>query len=266
MKNNKIKTIFCIAVALVLVAVIVIVAFANKRGVDKEYEYNTEIISNTNAPVEGEPEVENITGFVEDTEQTLVELPYAIEDTGIEVVSIGKYTGVYTETDSNEEVEEVLAIVVKNTTDQVVSYSTFDVTVYDDITCSFSPTNIPAYQSALVLTNSVSDGELTVPYSSVTKFACVDSLAVMSDSLPLLEDTVGVDYKDGSFIITNLTNENLGDVYIRYKKCGDGNAYLGGKTYSTYVSNVEPFETYTIADSNFDEATSVIIAVESINN
>ncbi|MBE6824002.1 MAG: hypothetical protein E7513_01515 [Ruminococcaceae bacterium] len=257
MKNNRVSTIIFTVVALVLVAIMV----SGCGGVDKEYEYNTEIIINENAPVEGEPQLESITGYVEDTKQDFLKLPYAIENTSLEIVSIGKYTGVYTDSGSNENVEDILAIVVKNVSDKVVSYSNVSFAYGDDVACSFSPTNLPPNQSALVFTNTEK-----IPYKNVKKFECVDAMEVPAEKLPLLEDKVGVDFKDGEFIITNLTNENLGDVYVRYKNFTDGNAYLGGITYSVVATDVEPYETYKVPADNYNAETSVIIAVENYTN
>lgn len=259
MKKNKITTILCVAVILVLVAVIVIVAACSTRGVDKEYQYNTEIITNPNAPDNSGADIESISDFVEDTDQDFIDLPYTVDDTDIEIIAIGKYTGAYSEVSDTDEVEDVLAIVVKNNSQKVVSYSSISVDCGNGIECSFSPTNLPSGQSSLVFTNSNA-----VSYADVTKFECVDSMFVMADELSMLDGKVGIDYKDGEFIVTNLTGDNLGDVYIRYKNCSDGNVYLGGVTHSTVVKNVEPFETYKVSADSFDEQTSVIIAVESI--
>ncbi len=257
MKKNRTSIILLTSVILVLVTITAVLSGCG--GVDKEYEYNTEIIANENAPVNGSPEIDKLTGYVEDKEQDFVELPYAIEDTSLEVISIGSYTGPYVENGATEEVEDVLAIVVKNTSDKVVSYSSITVEYAEGTACSFSPTNIPSNQSALVFTNME-----TVPYKDVTSFVRTDSMEVLADSLPMLEDKVGIDFKDGKFIVTNLTNENLGDVYIRYKTISDGNAYLGGITYSVVVSNVEPYETYKVDAENYDVENSMIIAVENV--
>lgn len=251
--KKSIVSLLCV-VSLLLVSVL----FVGCGGVDKEYEYNTDIITVENAPVEGEPQIEKITGFVEDTEQTFVELPFAVGETGIEVIAIGSYTGVYNDA-GGEEVENALALVVKNTSDKVISYSTFTIEYASDKFATFSPTNLPQNQSSLVFANNA-----PVNYEDIKKFELTDSMYVPSDELPLLEDVVGVDYKDGEFIITNLTNDDLGDVYVRYKSCSAGNTYLGGITYSVMVEDLKGYETKTVKGDNFDPATSVIVAVENI--
>lgn len=259
MKKSKLSIIICA----ILVLVFVVMSFAGcsgtKRSVDKEYEYNTEIITNENAPVEGDADVTAITGFVEDNEQKLLTLPYTIPDTGLVVTAVGKYTGPYIESGVNEEAENALAIVIKNTTDKVVSYSSIEVQLNDKEVRTFSPTNLPPNQSTLSFPiNKV------ISYDDVKQFTVNDTLVVPTDSLPLLEGKVGVDFKDGEFIITNLTNENLGDVYVRYKNFSEGNVYLGGITYSVVVNEMTAYETKKVAAESYSEENSIIISVESI--
>lgn len=257
MKNNKA---FAVFTACVLIFMCVVLSLAGcGKGVDEEYQYNTQIEINENKPVEGEADVTAITGYVEDTEQKFLELPYSVKDTDIEIVSIGKYSGVYSENGTNDEVKDVLALVVRNKSAKVISYSNFTMKYDTDKECSFSPTNLPGNQSSLVFT-----GAEPVAYKDVKKLEYVDSMAVMSEKLPLLEGVVGVDYKDGKFVVTNLTGDDLGDVYIRFKNSTDGNAYLGGITYSVLVPDVKAYETYVVDAEDYDEATSVILAVENI--
>ena len=258
MKNSKSSLSIFTKIALVLVCICFVLSGC-KAGVDEEYKYNTEIETNANSPVEGDIDITAITGYVEDNEQKFLTLPYSVEDTDLVITSVGKYTGTYPELGTDEQVEDILALVVENTSDKIVSYSSFTVEYDDEKMCTFNPTNIPAHQSVLVFSN----GE-AVAYSDVKKLECTDSMAVMTTELPILEGVVGVDFVDGQFVVTNLTSDDLGDVYIRYKTCTQGNTYLGGITYSVMVPNVEGYETYKVDADNFDEETGVIIAVENI--
>ncbi len=257
--KNKALLVILAVIILVLVALIIILAIPNNNSVDKEYEYNTEIVSLDTLSSADEADISKLTGFVEDTDQKLAKLPFKIEGTPLVITAIGKYSGIQYDNGSNSEVDDVFAIVVQNTSDQIISYSNFNLKLNDSTTCSFSPTNIPANCSALVLP--INETPL---YSDVDTFKVSDGMAVLTDSLPLLQGTVGVDYKDGEFIVTNLTDEPLGDVYIRYKNMSQGNAYLGGMTYSVHAEDVQPYETYFVEAEKYDPEISVIISVESI--
>lgn len=255
MKKSKLSIIICAILVLVFV-----VSFAGcGKGVDKEYEYNTEIITNENAPDDGDVVVDDITGFVEVKDQKLLQLPYTIPDTDLVVTAIGKYTGQYIESGVNEETKDAFAVIIKNMSDKVVSYSSIEVQLSDKEIRAFSPTNLPPNQSTLSFPiNKV------ISFDDVTKFDVIESLVVPTDSLPLLEGKVGVDFKDGEFIITNLTDENLGDVYVRYKNFAPGNVYLGGITYSVVVNEMTAYETKKVKADSYSEDSSIIISVESV--
>lgn len=249
---KKVKSLF----ALILAVLLVLTALTG-CGVEKEYKYNTEIISVDNAPTSEEVKVEELTGFVEDTKQEFIEVPYEVPSTGLQIVAVGKYTGVYTDSGVNKEEKDILALVVKNTTDQIISYSSITFEYGKKSECTFNATNLPSKQSSLVFTSTDS-----VKYSDVKKLELKDSMAVPCNELPML-DSVGVDYKDGEFIITNQSNEDLGDVYIRYKNVSEGNAYLGGITYSVEIPDLKGYETRKVAVENFEPDTSVIVAVDN---
>lgn len=255
------KTLILIISMVSLIAVstvVLVVAFSPKHTVDKEYQDNTSIIENTLAPKDdADINVESINGYTE-REVSYLSLPYRVEDTDIEIISVGSYNGDVMLDDNKTKVENMFAIVVKNTGDRVVSYSnlTVDTGVGE---YSFSPTNLPSGIASVVFPNSSQ-----LKFDDVTKFEITSKLVVNSDNLSLLESKVGVKFEDGCFVLTNHTDENLGTVYIRYKNVSNGNAYLGGETYSVMQQNVEPYKTYKIPAENFDEEKSVIITVESV--
>lgn len=241
----------------IMLVALMLVFMLTACGVEEEYKYNTEVISVDNAPAENSADVKAITGYVEDEKQEFLELPYTIGDTGLEVVSVGKYTGVYTDSGANADVENIIALVVSNTSGKIISYSSFTFEYAKDKTCTFNATNLPNNQSVLVFPNTEA-----IAYEDVKKLECTESMSVPTDSLPMVEG-VGVDYKDGEFIVTNQTNDDLGDVYIIYKNTIEGNVYLGGITYSAEVFDLKGYETRKVPAENFNEETSVIVAVQS---
>ena len=275
--KNKLFLTICIilSVAIVGVALFMFTTADNKDNngetqpsrtdVAPEYKYNTKIEISDNAPDEKDPEIKSISGYTEDNTKSLLKLPLSFDtkygDSNVnilDIISIGKYSGEFEAEDGVKQVTDVLAIVVKNPSDKALSIASLTVTYDDNKQCSFSPSNIPAKQSAIIMTNND-----TVSYKDVKKFDCTLDYAVAQDELPLIKDKVGVDFKDGQCVITNLTSENLGDVYVRFKKYTNGNVYLGSKTYSVYAQNVQPYETYTVDAPEYSDDNCVIIAVEN---
>lgn len=249
MKKRNIIFIAVFLIVVIVVTVILVLNFSPRRSVDKEYADNTSIIENTLKPQSGTVNVENIEGFTEQS-VSYIDLPYTIPETDMEITQIGSFTG------NNK--EDIFALIIKNNSDKVISYSSINFTTNKgDI--SFSPTNLPQGVSTLVFPENQD-----IKFSDINKLTFKDKLVVNSDELSLLNSKVGIKFQDGNFVLTNLTNENLGSVYIRYKNITKGNAYLGGETYSVVQKNVEPYETYLVTATDFDAEKCAIISVESI--
>ena len=225
----------------------------------EEFSDNTAILTNPGAPVPGDPDISAVSGYTEAVPKGL-KLPYSVPDTDIELLSVGSYTGRYIEDKSGDSCTGVPAVVVRNTSDKVISYSCITVRYGegDEDVTSFMPTNIPAGCCAVVL---ASDKELTA--DKLASFEVTSAQQILSDKLTVIEGKAGVSYSDGAFIVTNLTDESLGEVYIRYKLITPGNCYLGGVTY-TVNTDVLPAHTTVKLFASFDEKNCSIVAVESV--
>lgn len=223
------------------------------------YSDNMSILTNPAAPHAGDADISAITGYTESIPDEL-QLPYDIPDTDIRIVSVGSYTGGYIEDKSGDKCSDVPAVIIRNTGDMVISYACITVKYGDgeDDTTSFIPTNIPAGCCAAVLS---SDKELSV--KDMKSFDIAGASQILSDKLTVLEGKAGVSYEDGAFIVTNLTDGDLGEVYIRYKYITPGNCYLGGLTCTV---NTEPLAAHATQKLyvSFDVENCAIIAVESI--
>lgn len=283
------KTLIIIVATIVTIAVLVGAIFMssdkNKNNqnnyngrteVADEYKYNTSILTNEKAPTKGDAVISSIDGYTEVTDQTFLKLPYEVTKDGekvYEIISIGKCNGTFYDGEVKRDMSDSLAIVVKNTTDKVVSISNVSFVYADGKECTFTVSNLPPEKSALVFADvtEVKEGEeqnviiKDVPFSDVTKIKVSANQAIMTTNLPLLADKVGVDYKDGKFIITNLTGDNLGQISVKFMMCADNDAniFIGGNTCAVYQQNVMPYETYLVDAKSFDPDKSTIIAVES---
>lgn len=230
-----------------------------------EFTYNTEIITNPDAPTDDKPEISKIEGYTEIKDQKFLSLPMSfdakmngVDTEALRIVSIGSFTGTYIDGEESD-VKDILAMVVTNPSDKVLSVASIDVAYDDSKVCSFTPSNIPPKCSALIM----SDG-MPVQYSDVKKLDMTLKFAVPQDQMTMINGKVGVDFKESQFIVTNLTDEPLGDVYIRYKRISDGNVYYGAKTFSVTADNLLPYETQMVDAPDFDAAKYVVISVENI--
>ena len=84
-----------------------------------------------------------------------ISLPYNIEKKNMEILSIGQYSGKFLEDGSDTDKENILAIVVKNTSDQVIDYGEITMKISGKSgTLKFKVTNLKPGASALVMESS----------------------------------------------------------------------------------------------------------------
>ena len=79
-----------------------------------------------------------------------------------------------------------------------------------------------------------------------------DAAYVEMDSPDLLEDKIKVTGENGRLTVENLTKENLGMVYVRYKYLFTDGTYQGGITYETKFESVGPNDIVPVSYTHLD--------------
>ncbi len=140
-------------------------------------------------------------------------LPYSIPNKNLDILSIGQYEGKFVEDGSDDKKDNVLAIVVKNTSDKTISSGEIKLRkIGTSKSIKFIFTNLKAGSSALVME---STGE--VNFNGEDKYVYISSNVNTEDSTSLMEDKIEVTTKDKNITVKNLTNKNLNTVYVYYK-------------------------------------------------
>lgn len=188
-------------------------------------------------------------------------LPYSIPNKNLDILSIGQYEGKFVEDGSDDKKDNVLAIVVKNTSDKTISSGEIKLRkIGTSKSIKFIFTNLKAGSSALVME---STGE--VNFNGEDKYVYISSNVNTEDSTSLMEDKIEVTTKDKNITVKNLTNKNLNTVYIYYKIVTDGNCYLGGITYRAKFENVKGEKSVTADTLHFSNKNSEIIKIEQFS-
>lgn len=188
-------------------------------------------------------------------------LPYSIPNKNLDILSIGQYEGKFVEDGSDDKKDNVLAIVVKNTSDKTISSGEIKLRkIGTSKSIKFIFTNLKAGSSALVME---STGE--VNFNGEDKYVYVSSSVNTEDSTSLMEDKIEVTTKDKNITVKNLTNKNLNTVYVYYKIVTDGNCYLGGITYRAKFENVKGEKSVTADTLHFSNKNSEIIKIEQFS-
>ena len=188
-------------------------------------------------------------------------LPYSIPNKNLDILSIGQYEGKFVEDGSDDKKDNVLAIVIKNTSDKTISSGEIKLRkIGTSKSIKFIFTNLKAGSSALVME---STGE--VNFNGENKYVYISSSVNTEESTSLMEDKIEVTTKDKNITVKNLTNKNLNTVYVYYKIVTDGNCYLGGITYRAKFENVKGEKSVTADTLHFSNKNSEIIKIEQFS-
>ena len=189
-----------------------------------------------------------------------ISLPYNIEKKNMEILSIGQYSGKFLEDGSDKDKENILAIVVKNTSDKVIDYGEITMKISGKSgTLKFKVTNLKPGASALVMESS---GE--VEFNTHNKYIYIGSNSNTIKTISLKEDQIAITTKGNKITVENLTDKNINKVYVYYKTVSPGNCYLGGVTYRLKLQNVRSGKSVSAESRHFSNLSSEIIKVETV--
>ena len=189
-----------------------------------------------------------------------ISLPYNIEKKNMEILSIGQYSGKFLEDGSDKDKENILAIVVKNTSDKVIDYGEITMKISGKSgTLKFKVTNLKPGAAALVMESS---GE--VEFNTNDKNIYIGSNSNTIKTISLKEDQIAITTKGNKITVENLTDKNINKVYVYYKTVSTGNCYLGGVTYRLKLQNVRSGKSVSAESRHFSNLSSEIIKVETV--
>lgn len=172
------------------------------------------------------------------------------------ITDIGKYTGVYMEDGSDEFVEDVLMLVLKNDGDNALQLARINLQ-YSDFTANFEVTNLPAGQSVVLLEKN-RHAYVAESYSRAT----AENVSFFQEPMSLKEDMVEITGTKGAIMVENLTDEPLGEVYIYYKNSAVDLLY-GGITYRARVEpGLKPGRSYTVMTNHYYPNSCTILDVQ----
>lgn len=177
---------------------------------------------------------------------------------GLDILRYGKYIGLYMEDGSDEFVENVMMIVVENTSEEAIQYAKITVSgpAGDAV---FSLTTLMPGDSVVVLE------ENRKPYSEEDIYteAALDNLAFFQDVPSNLEDQLQIQPLAGGFNISNISGEDIiGEIAVYFKDVAAG-MYYGGITYVCRIEGgLKAGEIKQIMSANFTEQGSQVVFIK----
>ena len=151
---------------------------------------------------------------------------------GLRIVDIGAYTGMYMEDGSDEGVSDVLMCIVTNEGDRAVEYAQLQ--LHDgEKDIPFTLTALLPGRSVVLLAQDKTAYDKEASYTATV----AESVAFFANEPSLQADRLQIQGLDGGMNITNISKEDItGDVVIYYKNVAADGLLYGGITYRTRIS------------------------------
>ena len=250
--------------AVILAILIVIGVCAVFAGCNDGATEPTSATQTTTAPAEepvASPDetgavIDQIVGFTANSSVEGVTLPYEVK--GVSVVALGAYTGAYFEEISDEPVENVMALVVINTSQKAVQVANVKVKATDGELYNFSISTLPKGTSVLVLEADKKE------YNPDMKIDSITADVTESDGFSTSVEDISIFYDDAKLNLINQSDKSYHAVYVRYKNFGKGNVFMGGITYSANFESVEAGGSYEYEPGHYSPETSYILIVQPV--
>ncbi len=172
----------------------------------------------------------------------------------LKVQRIASFSGAFVEDGSDQAVENVAAILVKNRTEKFLDLGTVTYDV-EGKTAVFIVTGLPAGESAWVLEYS---GMVMDPDKSMRYAGC--STSFREDVIAASEEVTF--RQDGNMLqATNHTDRTLENVFVYYKTLHSDGNYFGGIAYAVNFGTIAPGQTVEKLAGHYDISASRIVRI-----
>lgn len=176
---------------------------------------------------------------------------------GLEIVSVGRYAGLYVEDGSDDTVSDVFCIRVKNNGESDVQYAHITLTRGSE-SYNFDLSTLPVGETVQAL-------ELErqkLPENTAELTAAVTLFAPFDEPLSMHSDKFEISASDSTVTIKNISGEDYSQVYVYYKNSGS-DMLIGGITYrvGTPLAAGESINCYT---SHYSDSASRLLFVSYV--
>lgn len=187
-------------------------------------------------------------------------LPYAIPETTLVIEQINPYKGVFLEDGKDQKIDNVAAIVVRNTGEQCVEYMNITLNQANRKLAFVGSALEPHGRMVIMEANAApyEEGD----YSSATADVAYSKDMEMSEALVKVEEA-----KSEGLVITNISNQEIPCVRVFYKfYMDDVDVYVGGITYNAKIVNLKAGESQTVIPSHYVKKSSKVVMVKTYDS
>lgn len=198
------------------------------------------------------------TAAIDGQDQTAVKAKPMLEiGRGLSLMSMNRYSGAFVEDGSDEIVDGVLAITVRNDGQNAIQYAHIILTQGEE-TYEFDITTLPVGASAQLLELS----RKAAPDNAEGVKGEVSQYAVFNAEPSMHSDIFALEAKDNSITVTNVSGKDIaGQIYVYYK-IAYGDLYMGGITYRVGIEGLQAGASMTCYAGHYQADYSRLMFVD----
>ncbi|MBQ7133534.1 MAG: hypothetical protein IJO20_03465 [Ruminococcus sp.] len=161
------------------------------------------------------------------------------------------YSGPYVEDGSNEEVENILAVLLENRSDEYLEFATVTYDV-DGKTAQFVVSGLPPSKRAWVLEAN------RMGVKADLEFEFLDCQSTFRDDALLTTDKLEVEVDGNTLTLKNISEDNLSNPCVYYKNLNSDGNYLGGITYMVGFETLKPKDSLKKQAGHYTENSRIV--------
>ena len=204
-----------------------------------------------------ESKIKKFEGFIPFDEKNL-DQNIDLDNEDLSVVAVGTYTGEYVEDGTDDEVENVAALILENKSEKMLQITEIEVNINEEDTALFRITNLPADGMVMALDMNRLKCE---PDSTAEKLSEAEHFF---DKVPMNEDLFETEGSEGRLTLKNLSEDTYDKVYVYYKTEISDGLYLGGITYRVPFEEIEGKTQIDTDAGHYSPDKSKIVEVQII--
>ena len=171
---------------------------------------------------------------------------------GLVCLEYSRYTGSFPEDGTGRAVENVAAMLVRNSSDKFLDFAKVECRVGNQIG-TFQVTGLPPGGTAWVMEESAMT---LTPEDEFTAFDCEDYY--FKEDAVITTDLLSVQSSGNTLTVTNQSDKTLENVCIYYKTVHEDGFYFGGITYMLSFGQLAPGGQATKQSSHFGENSQIV--------
>lgn len=186
-----------------------------------------------------------------------VMIPFRDDSSGIEIERMDNYSGYYIEDGTEDKVENVATLTLKNNFDQAIEYGSIRLS-QGEKTLEFQFSLIPAGAQVVVMEAKRS------PYEADLELLYEGSTVANIEIMDMAQDSINVTTgSDGGITVTNISQNDIPQLRVFYKNLLDENVYMGGIAYNAKIEGLKRGESRTVYPSHYDPEHGEVMMVRT---